>query len=141
MNTDIDAAAEDDESLDRTEHLSLAEEQLQLRTEPTVIGNVRARRDVQTRDVTFTLVLAQQHVVVDRRRVWPPRPVTGPIAEQSVVVTLDAERPIVDKPAVVAEEVVIRKIPKTDRVDITAKAKHEEPVVDVKGKHPVRGDS
>ena len=140
MDTDIDRRSDEDADTDRTQHLSLAEEQLHVRTEPTVIGDVRARREVASRDVTFTMDLARQHVVMDRKRVWPPRPAASGIDEQTVVVALEAEKPLVDKPAVVTEEVVIRKIAKSDRVDITATAKREEPVVDVKGRHRMRGD-
>lgn len=142
MDTDVDRAdAFDETDRDVTQRMSLAEEQLHPHAEPTIIGDVRAHREVHATDVTFELPLARQQVVIDRRRVWPPRPASSAVAEQTIVATLDAEHAVVDKPTVVTEEVVIRKSTVTDRVDITATARREEPVVHVKGDHRVRGAS
>ena len=120
VDTDI-RGSDVDEDVDGTEQFSA--DTLDVHGHPRAIGDVRVRREVRAHDVEFKLSLAEQRLVLEWRRVWPPRPASGDVIAQSVTAKLTRERAIADKPTAVAEEVVLRKSATNDRVEISAKAK------------------
>ena len=89
--------------------MTLSEERLNVGTEQVEAGRARLRKYVVTENVTQTVPVSHEEVVVEREPITDANvgnAMDGPaISEEEHEVTLHAERPVVEKEAVPVERV------------------------------------
>jgi uncharacterized protein (TIGR02271 family) len=117
--------------------MTRSEERLHVGTEQVQAGRVRLRKYVVTENVTQTVPVSHEEVRVEREPVTDANrdaALSGePISEDEHEVTLQAERPVVEKEAVPVERIRLGTETVTDQQEVTEQVRKEqieEPDVD-----------
>jgi uncharacterized protein (TIGR02271 family) len=117
--------------------MTRSEERLHVGTEQVQAGRVRLRKYVVTENVTQTVPVSHEEVRVEREPVTDANrdaALSGePISEDEHEVTLQAERPVVEKEAVPVERIRLGTETVTDQQEVTEQVHKEqikEPDVD-----------
>jgi len=115
--------------------MTRSEERLNVGTETTQTGKARLRKYVVTENVTQTVPVSHEEVRVEREPITDANvgdAMDGPaISEEEHEVTLNAERPVVDKETVPVERVRLDKETVTDEVPVSEDVRKEE--IEVEG--------
>lgn len=123
--------------------MTRSEERLNVGTESTQSGTARLRKYVVTENVTQTVPVSHEEVRVEREPINDSNvddALDGPaISEEEHEVTLNAERPVVDKETVPVERVRLDKETVTDEVPVEEDVRKEEIEVDSDGDATPRG--
>lgn len=111
-----------------------SEEQLVVGTRAEATERVRVRKRVVTEDVTLTVTLRREELVIEREAIAPgdvPAPTEFPLAEEGAEAdfVLHAEEPVVTKRVVPVERVRLRRETTTEDVHVTETVRKE--LVDV----------
>src|SRR3954452_20068375 len=111
-----------------------SEERLNVGTRSEEIGRARLRKYVVTENATETVPVSREEVRVEREPITDANvgnALDGPaISEEEHEVTLNAERPVVEKEAVPVERVRLDKETVTDQETVSADLRKEEIEVD-----------
>ncbi|RNE66586.1 DUF2382 domain-containing protein [Cryobacterium tepidiphilum] len=117
--------------------MTRSEERLNVGTESTQSGKARLRKYVVTENVTQTVPVSHEEVRVEREPITYSNrgdALDGPaISEEEHEVTLNAERPVVDKETVPVERVRLDKETVTDNVSVDEDVRQERIEVDGDG--------
>ena len=90
--------------------LTLSEEELALRKERHLAGEVEIGKHVETQHVSQQVPVTREEVTVERRPITDPMHATGRIGEEEHIrVPLEREEVIAEKRVVPKEELVVRK--------------------------------
>ena len=122
-----DSAAVGNQDADRNaDSLTLSEERVNVGTESHETGKVRLRKHVVTENVTKTVPVQHEEVVIER--VPAGEHTDGHIDAdgETSEVTLHEERPVVDKETVAVEEVHLGTRTVTDQETVSAEVRKEE---------------
>jgi uncharacterized protein (TIGR02271 family) len=115
--------------------MTRSEERLDVGTRSEEVGRARLRKYVVTENVTTTVPVSREEVVVEREPITEANigdAMDGPaISEEEHEVTLHAERPVVDKEAVPVERVRLDKQTVTDQAQVDETVRKEQ--IDVDG--------
>ncbi|TKJ22875.1 PRC and DUF2382 domain-containing protein [Blastococcus sp. CCUG 61487] len=110
--------------------MTRSEERLDVGTRRVETGRARLRKYVVTENVTESVPVSREEVVVEREPITDANAgaaMDGPaISEEEHEVTLHAERPIVEKEAVPVERVRLDKATVTDEERVSADLRKEE---------------
>jgi uncharacterized protein (TIGR02271 family) len=127
------ATTPDDDGAEVVRH----EEQLSVGTRATATERVRVRKRVVTEDVTLTVTLRREELVIDRERIdegssLAPAPTEFPLAQDGgeVDFVLHAEEPVVTKRVVPVERVRLRRETTTEDRHVTDTVRKERVDVD-----------
>ncbi len=90
------------------QRMSVSEEELRVRTEQRQAGEVDVRKHVETERVRESVPVTREEVSIDRRPLAADAGRDAEIGEQTIRVPVNAEEVVVEKRAVVKEEIVIR---------------------------------
>ena len=91
-------------------HLTLSEEELALRKERHVAGEVEIGKHVETQHVSREVPVSREEVTIERRPITNAMHATGRIGEdEHIRVPLEREEVIAEKRVVPKEELVVRK--------------------------------
>jgi uncharacterized protein (TIGR02271 family) len=114
--------------------MTRSEERLDVSTTSEEVGRARLRKYVVTENVTETVPVAREEVVVEREPITDANignALDGPaISEEEHEVTLHAERPVVDKEAVPVERVRLDKETVVEDATVSEDLRKEEIEVD-----------
>jgi uncharacterized protein (TIGR02271 family) len=114
--------------------MTRSEERLDVGTRSEEVGRARLRKYVVTENVTTTVPVSREEVVVEREPITEANlgdAMDGPaISEEEHEVTLHAERPVVDKEAVPVERVRLDKQTVTDEAQVDETVRKEQVEVD-----------
>ncbi len=97
-----DAAAQADTS---QESIVLTEERIAVSKEVAESGRVKLHKHVETKPVEQAVQVWHEEYEIERMPITPGSPVSGPIAESDLEMTLHEERPVVQKETVPFEQV------------------------------------
>lgn len=114
--------AESDRDVDQA--ITRSEEELQVGKEQREAGKARLRKWVETEPVEMDVELKRETARVVRERVDEPTRADA-IGEEEAEVTLRAERPVVEKQAVVKERVGIQKDVETEHETVRDEVRKE----------------
>ena len=116
--------------------MTLSEERVNVGTESRETGRVRLRKHVVTENVTKTVPVQREEVVVERVPVDGDNS-DGRIDEdgETAEVTLHEERPVVDKETVAVEEVHLGTRTVTDEETVDTEVRREEVDTEDLGEH------
>ena len=91
-------------------HLTLSEEELALRKERHLAGEVEIGKHVETQHVSQQVPVSREEVTIERRPITDAMHATGRIGEdEHIRVPLEREEVIAEKRVVPKEELVVRK--------------------------------
>ncbi len=107
-----------------------SEEELRVGTERVDAGRVRLRKWVETEPVERDVELRRETVDVHREPIDRPA-AAGDIGEDEIEVTLQAERPVVQKDVVARERISLDKDVETEHATISDEVRRER--VEVEG--------
>ena len=107
-----------------------SEEELRVGTERVEAGHVRLRKYVDTEPVEREVALRRETVEVHREPIDRPA-AAGDIGEDEIDVTLQAERPVVQKDVVARERISLDKDVETENETISDEVRRER--VEVEG--------
>jgi uncharacterized protein (TIGR02271 family) len=135
-----DAVAEPDLE-DAGEEVVLTEEQLVVETERVPAQHVRVRKEIVEEEVTVTVVLRHEELVIERLPIAPGEPpvetARGPrLDEPPIEIVLWAEEPVVTTRAVPTERVRVLRTLGSQQQDLTAQLRRERASFD----HPTGDD-
>lgn len=113
----------------------LSEEQLVVETERVPAERVRLRKEIVEEEVTLTVVVRRQQLVIDREPVASDEalvePARDPLGEDGgMEIVLWAEEPLVTTRTVPVERVRVRRDVVTEEQEITAEVRRERAAVD-----------
>lgn len=125
----VDAVAEPDIE-DAGEEVVLTEEQLVVETERIPAQHVRVRKEVVEEEVTVTVVLRHEELVIERLPIAPgeapAESARGPrLDEPPIEIVLWAEEPVVTTRAVPTERVRVLRTLGSQQQDLTAQLRRE----------------
>lgn len=107
----------------------LSEEQLDIGTEVRAAERVRVRKQVVTEEVTVTVELRREELVIERERI--PRDELGAAGaepfqpREDVVIVLHAEEPVVGRRVVPVERIKLRKDMVVEQATVTEPVRRE----------------
>jgi uncharacterized protein (TIGR02271 family) len=132
--TQVAAPVDDD-----APEMVLSEEQLLVETERVPVDRVRLRKEIVEEEVTLTVVLRREELVIEREPVGPDEALVEPVAgtETPLEIVLWAEEPVVTTRSVPTERVRLRREVVTEDREITRELKRERAEVD----HPTQETS
>lgn len=112
------------------EEVVLAEEQLVVDTERVPAQHVRVRKEIVEEEVTVTVVLRHEELVIEREPIGPgeapPETAGGPrLDEPPIEIVLWAEEPVVTTRAVPIERVRVLRTLGSQQQDLTAQLRRE----------------
>jgi uncharacterized protein (TIGR02271 family) len=111
------------------EEVVLAEEQLLVDTQRVPAQRVRLRKEIVTEEVTVTVVLRHEELVIEREPIEPggppPESADAPKLEEPMEIVLWAEEPVVTTRAVPAERVRVVRTLGSQQQDLTAQLRRE----------------
>lgn len=112
----------------------LSEERLDVGTERRAAERVRIRKQVVTEEVTLTVELRREELVIEREPIGPDEVGLAPcgaIGEgEDLVVVLHAEEPVVDRRVVPVERVRLRRDTVVEQATVTEPVRREEAEVE-----------
>jgi uncharacterized protein (TIGR02271 family) len=128
----LEATAEPEpiESLPAGEEVVLTEEQLVVDTERIPAQHVRVRKEIVEEEVTVTVVLRHEELVIEREPIAPgevpAETAGGPrLDEPPIEIVLWAEEPVVSTRAVPTERVRVLRTLGSQQQDLTAQLRRE----------------
>jgi uncharacterized protein (TIGR02271 family) len=111
------------------EELVLTEEQLFVDTERVPGQRVRLRKEIVTEEVTVTVVLRHEELVIEREPIEPgaapPETADAPKLDEPMEIVLWAEEPVVTTRAVPTERVRVMRTLGSQQQDLTAQLRRE----------------
>jgi len=111
------------------EEIVLTEEQLLVDTERVPAQRVRLRKEIVTEEVTVTVVLRPEELIIEREPIEPgaapPESSGAPRLEEPMEIVLWAEEPVVSTRAVPTERVRVLRTLGTQQQDLTAQLRRE----------------
>ncbi|WP_117213276.1 DUF2382 domain-containing protein [Allorhizocola rhizosphaerae] len=121
-----DTAAQSMADKGKNLNLTRYEEQLRVGKEQVETGHVRLRKHVVTEDVNVRVPISHEEVRVERTPVkGTARATQHEFADESVDMTLHAERPVVSKESVPVEEVHLTKETRTEEQPVRGTVRKE----------------
>jgi uncharacterized protein (TIGR02271 family) len=123
------------------EEVVLTEEQLVVETERVPAQHVRVRKEIVEEEVTLTVVLRHEELVIEREPIAPgdapSETANGPrLDEPPIEIVLWAEEPVVSTRAVPTERVRVLRTVGSQQQDLTAQLRRERASFD----HPTGDD-
>jgi uncharacterized protein (TIGR02271 family) len=113
--------------------MEIRREELRPRTEVAPAGEVRIRKEVVEDEVTAEIPLVSEELVIERTPL-EPQPSERRIGEpREFTITLRAERVVLERRPVVAEQLRVSKRAVRETASARAQARREEPVVESEG--------
>jgi uncharacterized protein (TIGR02271 family) len=94
------------------ETLTVSEEQLVVDTQPRALERVRVRKVIVTEEVTVTVPLRREELVIEREPIDAPAPgaaFDAQLGERETEFVLHAEEPVIEKRVVPVERVNVRR--------------------------------
>src|SRR5690349_9505255 len=111
------------------EEMVLAEEQLLVDTERVPAQRVRLRKEIVTEEVTVTVVLRHEELVIEREPIQPgdapPEAADAPKLDEPMEIVLWAEEPVITTRAVPTERVRVLRTQGSEQQDLTTQLRRE----------------
>jgi uncharacterized protein (TIGR02271 family) len=111
------------------EEVVLTEEQLLVDTERVPAQRVRLRKEIVTEEVTVTVVLRHEELVIEREPIQPgdapPEAADAPKLDEPMEIVLWAEEPVVTTRAVPTERVRVLRTQGSQQQDLTTQLRRE----------------
>jgi uncharacterized protein (TIGR02271 family) len=120
----------DDDFPEPAEEVTLTEEQLVVDTQRVPAQRVRVRKEIVEEEVTVTVTLRHEELVIEREPIAPgeapPESAAGPrLDEPPIEIVLWAEEPVVSTRAVPVETVRVLRTLGSEQQDLTAQLRRE----------------
>ena len=115
-------------STEAPREMTVSEEQLRVDTEARPTERVRLRKRVVTEDVTVTIPLRREELVIEREPIEPgaaEAPADAQIVEAEFDFVLLAEQPVIEKRVVPVEQIRVRKEVVVEEETITDQVRKE----------------
>ncbi len=110
---------------DRSDRLTLSEEQLNVGKQQVQAGEATLRKTVETEHVSQQVPVMHEEVTIERRPISAGSATNANIGEDEIRIPLTAEEVVVDKRAVATEEVVLKKQAVTENKTVEADLRRE----------------
>jgi len=128
--TAVMAPIADDDFPEPAEEVTLTEEQLVVDTQRVPAQRVRVRKEIVEEEVTVTVTLRHEELVIEREPIAPgeapPETAAGPrLDEPPIEIVLWAEEPVVSTRAVPVETVRVLRTLGSQQQDLTAQLRRE----------------